>query len=497
LNQNNPTAVRNSVTAVFDTYLTDRERSGLKACATRLYETLNDCRRGLGGSTVLVAFGGGKDSAYMLAFVRRIQLELDRVHGTTFTLRVATMRHAGMAHSVIENIDRSYRALGLYDDPECEMYLVDGGTLAPFALDVPQPVEERARNRRDVLMSGHRTHADGRPTFCNACNLSVAEAFYAAADANGGVEVIVTGDSPDEQRAYALWVHRLAYRFGLEPSRSSDFRGLLETLRDVGLAYFREMYVDDRGSDEQGRGHTGNLSDLCFFSIYDETDYASGDHWRLLTELLGFNFDESAFNFTESDCGNPALMAHLRGLKAERLHRRSYSAGLQEYVNFALDLMRAKDIPEILVAAMEARYSGPGASERARSRANRYAKEVFSLYEDHLVCMVHSPFAAQGQGLNRFLEQEHPDLVSRIDEFRAALGSTGPDISLAPLQTVSGLSIDDLRTLYRGPLWGSSAGSSEARTGLLPAILEGDPHKTVVEIRNSDGQVLAERMSGR
>ena len=35
---------------------------------------------------VLVAFGGGKDSSYTLAFVRAMQLILDRVHGRTFRM---------------------------------------------------------------------------------------------------------------------------------------------------------------------------------------------------------------------------------------------------------------------------------------------------------------------------------------------------------------------------------------------------------------------------
>jgi hypothetical protein len=70
---------------------------------------------------------------------------------------------------------------------------------------------------------------------------------------------------------------------------------------------------------------------------------------EMLTGFLGFRFDDLAFSFTESDCGNPALMAHLRGLKAERLFRRSYDEGMAEYIAFALDLMRRKDFPPQLV----------------------------------------------------------------------------------------------------------------------------------------------------
>lgn len=39
--------------------------------------------------------------------------------------------------------------------------------------------------------------------------------------------------------------------------------------------------------------------------------------WPLLTEFLGFRFDDLAFHFSESDCANPLLMAHMRGLQAQ------------------------------------------------------------------------------------------------------------------------------------------------------------------------------------
>jgi len=60
----------------------------------------------------MVAYGGGKDSSYTLAFVRAMQLILFRVHGSTFQLRVATNRHAGMPRAVLENVDANIGRCG-------------------------------------------------------------------------------------------------------------------------------------------------------------------------------------------------------------------------------------------------------------------------------------------------------------------------------------------------------------------------------------------------
>src|SRR4051794_287451 len=97
---------------------------GAARCALRLRESLpsgDDPPR----NVVLVAYGGGKDSSYMLAFVRLMQLITYQIYGATFRMRVATNRHAGMPRAVLENMDRAFRALGLFDDSDCEMLLID------------------------------------------------------------------------------------------------------------------------------------------------------------------------------------------------------------------------------------------------------------------------------------------------------------------------------------------------------------------------------------
>jgi hypothetical protein len=486
-------AVRDSLWAALPPHC----RRGVEECLPRLLSELP--RERVADNTVMVAFGGGKDSAYMLAFVRAMQLELQRERAETFRMRVLTNRHAGMPRAVMENIGRAYNALAVGQDPACELLLVDGDVVRRFRVDEPRPSELVERNRVDILMAGHLTQADGRPTFCNACNLSVANSFGLGASYGEGADVIVTGDSPEEQRAYLTWIRSLAARLGVESARRLDFKALLSTLDGIGAAYFKELHGES--VDPNGRRVASNVpTNLRFFTIYEDTDYASGDHWDLLTGFLGFRFDRLAFSFTESDCANPALMAHLRGLKAERLFGRRYEEGLGEYVEFALGLMRAKSFPEELVEMVARRYRGHGAAARMRGAMETYALDTFGLGEEQLVCMIYSPFVGEGERMSRFLGEEHSSLASHLPEIEDVLAggdeARGGGGLRAKLERLSALRLEQLRGLYRKPSPPPAGMTSKA--GMIGTILAEDPHKEVISTRHRpDGPVVQELISGR
>jgi hypothetical protein len=475
-------------------------------CSVRLKDALPHPGR-LDRNLVLVAYGGGKDSSYTLAFVRAMQLILFRVYGTTFRLRAATNRHAGMPRAVMENIDREYLALRLAGDPDCELLLIDGNEVTPFDVDAPQRPEVIRRNRLDILMTGHRTFGDGRPTFCNACNLSVFSSFGVAAAHGAGADIIITGDSRQEQRQYTAWVSRLSRR--LAPGQAKGENGLgrlLSHLDRIGQSYFADIHGPDAAEALAERRVIAAVPPhLRFFSIYSDTAYDAGDHMELLTGFLGFQFDDLGFSFTESDCGNPALMAHLRGLKCERVYQRSYAEGMAEYVEFALDLMRKKDFPPELIMQMRERYDGTDAIARMRRAASDYAMATFGLTETQLVCMVYSPFAEKGTGLEEFLQREHPALADR--QVHALLAGeseeSGDDLTLAgELERISGLELSQLRVLYRSALRRTgregTVGVSRQGTDVIDTVLADDPHKAVIPTRHApNGPTVLELISGR
>jgi hypothetical protein len=475
--------------------------AGIEQCATRLLAALP--REPIADNVVMVAYGGGKDSSYTLAFVRAVQLCLFERLGATFRLRSVTNRHVGMPQAVMDNIDRAYTALGFTSDPDCEALLVDGRAVKPFARYEPLPPDVVRRNRLDLLMTGHRTFGESRPTFCNACNLSMVNSFGVAAAHAGGVDVIITGDSPEEQRAYSLWIRRLSHRFDPGARRQDGgFRGFLEATDRIASRYFAELYGPDAAAEISERAVASDVpAEIRFFSIFDDTRYSSGEHWSLLTGLLGFEFDELAFSFTESDCGNPTLMAHLRGLKCEVIYGRDYAEGLTEYVDFAESLMRMKEFPQHLIDVIRARYAGPDAAERMRSVAGSFASEAYGLTERQLVCMLHSPFTEKGRRLEAYLDAEHPDQASQAGALHGLLAGEGKPLDDAEsaqaawLTGISGLSLDRLRTLYRSV---AERFSRHGGPGILAAIVEGDPHKAEIRTRFSPhGPETLEFITGR
>lgn len=477
-----------------ETYLSPAIIASAQRCAARLLAVLPRTRQPE-ENRVLLAYGGGKDSSYMVAWVRYIQGLIWQQQGRTFSLRVSTNRHAGMNQSVMENIDRVYQALAMHDDERVECLVVDGLLIRPFSRDLPMPESVRQQNRNDVLMNGHRFRADARSTFCNACNLSMVNSFGLAADYNGGVDLIITGDSPQEQAAYLAWARHLSRLFDAPVAdKSRGFSGFLQTLDGVAGRYFSEVY----GADQLTPAHriTHQLArDPLFFNIYQDTAYEAGAHWALLSDFMGFRFDALMFSFSESDCGNPTLMAHLRGLRAETLLQRSYGEGIREYVRFALALMVKKEFPPVLIDEMAARYQDEAAIQRQRQRASAFAREAFDLRDEQLICLIYSPFLGQGAQLGQWLAQQQIPLDEAA--IRDLLDQRSDDLALArQLMQRSGMTLTQMRHCWQSRPVNSLL---EGKSGdPLSRVLRFDPHKAVIQVSNGVlNDIVTEIISGR
>ncbi|EPC4489312.1 hypothetical protein ACRZXV_003546 [Serratia liquefaciens] len=477
-------------------YLSPSIMDSARKCAKRLMKTLSGCP-GYRQKRVLLAYGGGKDSSYMVAYVRYIQGLVRVEKGDTFHLRISTNRHAGMNDSVMENIDRVYHSLNIPGDELVECLITDGLLVRPFERHLKMPDAVRRQNRMDVLMNGHRFQADARSTFCNACNLSMVNSFGIAAHYDDGVDIIITGDSPREQAAYVAWARHLSRLFETSTAKQDHgFSGFLETLDGVAKAYFSNIY----GAENVTPAHriTFNLvRDPQFFNIYQDTAYEAGAHWALLNDFMKFSFDPLMFSFSESDCGNPTLMAHIRGLRAETLLKRSYAEGIREYVHFALGLMRQKDFPSHLISEMARRYQDYDAIMRQRQRAEQFALDAFNLTTQQLICMIYSPFTERGKNLTSYLTQENLRFpTNAIHELLSDDDASNNSSLSQDLQHLSGLSLSQLRHCYRNSLVSSLLeGKSEDP---LARILRFDPHKAVIQVSNGVTQgTVREVISGR
>jgi hypothetical protein len=482
-------------------FLSADDLASAVSCALRLRAEV-PAGRPLPECVVLVAYGGGKDSSYTITFVRLMQLILERLFGETFSIRTVTNWFPGMPGAVLANIDRVYTALGLYDDPDVELLLVNGSSLGQFANEPISAPETVQRVRLDMLMTGHRTAGDARPTFCNTCNFTMINAFGLAAQHGRGVDVIITGDSSDERRSYIRWIARVANQVGAAKpvSRTGEGGNFFGTVNRIAEIYFTDIYGDRDSAEVRSRAVAADTArPVNFFSIYDDTEYASGQHWDLLTEFLGFKFDDIAFSFTESDCGNPALMAHIRGLKCQYIYGRSYAEGISEYVDFAVSLMRDKRFPDFLVAKIRERYDNPEAIEHMREVMSQYSLDAFGVSDEQLVCMLYAPFGDKAAGLSRYLDERQPQLAGRATEIVDVLaGHTDADDLRAALEQVSGVELRYLRQLYASPVRRAGSAGRGTGTDVIGAILKGDPHKAIIKTRRSPaGPVVEELISGR
>lgn len=433
-------------------YFDRAERTALQLLIQRLIVAAGGIEE-IGNFKVLVAFSGGNDSAYTLAFLRAAQLSIACRSPQSFNLRIANMRHAGMTSAVMDNIHRCYSALFLHDDPRVELLVVDHQYVQHFEHDLPFSNAGRELNRSDLLLSGHLTGGDGQ-MFCNSAYLGMAEFLGRAACWNDGVDAVLNAESLKEQQHYATWVTRLAQRTG-QPDvdwKRQTFNSVLKTTDNISRAYYKELYGDDfqtPGFMARPLGYPHKVIMPAALSVTDLIDCRVADHWSMLTEFMGFRYDDLAFSFSESDGSNPLLMAHIRGLQAEFLHGREYAQGIVEYLALTRTLMRRKHMPRRLIEqAMEA-YEGEENLAARRELATSYAQDAYGMSEAQLVCLLFAPFVDAGAGLERFLRRCHPGMLVALADLHKALSRrAAPEQVVQWLVDVSGLHIKGLQSLY-------------------------------------------------
>jgi hypothetical protein len=479
-------------------YLNRAERTALQLLIQRLIVAAGGIEH-ISQFTVLVAFSGGKDSAYTVAMVRAAQLSIAGRAPATFRLRVANMRHPGMTSAVMDNIHRCYSALFLNDDPRVELLVVDHQYVQSFEPDLPLSNSGLEQSRSDMLLGGHLTAGDARTTFCNSCYLGMAEFLGRAACWGTGVDVVVSGDSVREQKQYATWIMRLARRSGQSITNwhNLSFSAALKAIDTVGRLYYRELYGDldpPEGFAERPLGYPNKSVAPAFLAVADLIGFRTEEHWSLLTEFLGFRFSDLAFSFSESDCANPLLMAHMRGLKAQFVQNRRYADGIAEYLELARNIMRRKHMPRRLIEQAMAAYDSAEKLEERRVLAAGYAQEALGLNEAQLVCMLFAPFVDRGAQLEEFLRRCHPGMLVALAELHNALsGQPAPEQVLQWLLEVSGLTLQGLENLYAKQRVNFSDESS-----LIARVRASDPDKRhVMTVDSFTGEAVSELISGR
>ena len=266
----------------------------------------------------------------------------------------------------------------------------------------------------------------------------------------------------------------------------------------MATEYYKEIYYDPHPEILENYLFYHEFCSPEFFSIYDYTDYAVGEHWEFLTEYLGFQFGALSFNFTESDCASPAIMAHIRAIKAERVFNLTYANGILDYLQLAIRLMKDKKFPEHLILMTLVRYlSNPGI-ERTRRIIQAFLLESYDISEENIICMVFSPFCDQCERLKTYITQEKPELSEKIDLIveilrRGKIIDSSEERIVGILTDLSGLSFQDIQNLYTK----HSLFHPKNHT-IMRRVLHDDPHKLQIETRHElRGPIINEVISGR
>lgn len=378
--------------------------------------------------SILMPFGGGKDSAWALSYLRLMQLIVLRDMGQTFHIDVLIFIHQGMQRGVYKNIRSTLTALAIFPDPT-DRVAVYGLLRNNLKVEIcyGNRMDEGIDLFRDeIILSGHISQGNGRETFCNACNFALMKVITQHVIHKGGkYDYVVTGDSIPELNAYWDMVQEASLRFRCDiiPDSDKNWGSVFSKLSELNTIYYDELFNRKTVVDSSYYFPDVKQADIelpKFFILFTDTAYEYYEHQTFMEEFLNFKLDVNAFNFTESDCGNPMLMAHLRGLLSD-FEGRSYVTGIREYLKLATRLMKQKSFSHDMITEILARYDSVDRIMGMKTWAEAYAAEAYNLTPQQMETMVASPFTDNHVRLKAFLEWKHPEQLKNLSAIEAFL----------------------------------------------------------------------------
>ncbi len=426
-----------------------------------------------------VMFGAGKDSSFVLTIARTVQLQLLEEYGTTFELRVGIGRHPGMIdclqtldehHNIVDgNIERVFTALDMHDDPLVTMFFIDNKRTTPYSYDIHHPNAQipddvMQQHRNDVLINGHMWGGAGRRTFCDDCNKNLSRWIATALAYDGGADLYMTGDSRKELNTQIgsdipNMMNALGISSDYLAQEMSDTQKAFQQLDAVGEAHTRLVHGADEHNIAPRSIPYADVPDRTrLVTVFDQIAYDSNKRMAFFNDFLNFDFDSLMFSFTETDCGNPALMCHNIGLIAKQIGS-SYEEGIRAYVEYGIGKMREKGFADELIDTMRMRYQDDDAITHIRAIVEDYAHRAYQLEPQHLEAMVYAPFTEGGKNLDAWLDHlDNPALTRHRDEIYDTIMQE-KDTAITLVQTIqqtleryTGLSIDQMRHLAKAPL---------------------------------------------
>jgi len=370
----------------------------------------------IGTFRLLVLQGSDRRSAHLLAILRAAQLSIALRAPVTFQLRVVVVCLPAASGALLEHHERSFNALFMHDDPRVQLQMVDAGEVVAFSRR-PSAVARPWMLARDaLLLFGHLV--DGRPEALlgSRMHLELAATLRQVLEGEPIVDAWVTPIPLSQRRRYLAWARRALRLAG--GGGAASLHLCMATL----AAHMSQLH-DAAGMPLVEPGTLG-----CDQVPALPTRLIAIDD--LLPQLLGEGELDAMMQcrFEPAEGATP-LAAFLDPLALAQLH----------------DLRSRCRVPASGRQALQ--LVGPQPMLQA-SLSKGYGVE-----QTQLLCMLYSPIADHGRGLEHFLQSRHADMLVALPYLHRALqGRPCPDAVKDWLVNTSGLSLAQLRAVYDGRL---------------------------------------------
>lgn len=427
------------------------ERTALQLLIQRLAVAAGGMEN-IGDFKVLAIQTGTRDNCYSLALLRAAQLTIATRSPTTFKLRIASLRLNGNSTTALENMHRTNSALFIYDDLRVEVLMVDDREVLPFNHQAPNSNAGTESNRLNLLLLGHRRHYSEALDAGRSGYLATGEFYGQIARWEGGVDALLSNETPRQQKQFIDGLNRAAMTAGLDLPDIGEFAntGLFTLLDELGSDSYREFYADQDRAQWRPAERFETCRRATCIDIHDMLVSPAEERWPLLNEFLGFQPDAPSAQIRDNEFVSLAVAAHLCGLQACLQQGRSYEAVVVEHLKRALVMMRRKQLPDQMCEQLIEAFGNPATLAQQRQRTTADAHRILGLNEAQLVCLLFAPFIDKGAGLERFLRLCHPGmLVAMPDLHRAMQGHPVAEQIMQWMVEVSGLPVSLIGRLYR------------------------------------------------
>jgi len=457
---------------------------------------------------ILLAYGGGKDSTMILLVLKYVQDLFLRKSKSPFKLHILVHVHPGMRGTVLRNIYHVFKGLKLDTDTNVEITFKSKGAVLDVKSFINEnfnsetvsiPIESKEKFKREILMFGHLSRGLGRHTFCYTCNIDMVMSVidYALSE-KGNIDYIVSGDSEEEQEAHGKWLNLV---FGFINKKNVDigdgsYNPELFFKDFVGLRNCFETCFELGNKRTDSDMQIENYPKL--FKIYKYVNFTLSNESRALLEReLSFAFHDESFNFSETDCFYPAVMAHMAGLGGGK----NYDKHLGAHIKHVTKIMKKKNFPRDLIDKARGPYI-PTLEDSKRKEIMNFLSTMFGIDEKKLDAIVYSPFLNNGERLQLFLDKKNTGLksasviryikkgnMSVIDYMKGKMNLSADEETKIEsfINEYIGLSCEDIKKIL-------SFSGDQKEVGLLNVIAKGDPYvDEEVDLGNGEKIIVSGR----